>query len=199
MAPIEIVIAKIKAIADAIRDKTGTTAPLTLDEMAESIEYLESDGALAQTYILVDEDGYEIPAVLTEEEVELTATPNDIRIGTTAVTDTGVTVGEKEIPGYRTVEGARKIAADSEFVLKIRDGLYAYTRLQALFCLFNTTLGDSVATDKVAIDNSVYKVESAVAVADITVDDATESVMFNIKNDTDGAYVLRYFILKEEY
>lgn len=45
------------------------------------------------TYILVDEQGNELPAVLTEEKVDLTAEASDIRIGKTAVIDDGVVTG----------------------------------------------------------------------------------------------------------
>jgi hypothetical protein len=95
-----VLIDKIKAIGDAIRNRTGITDLMTLDEMAETIEHMESGPTTydAYTYIIVDENGYEIPAVLTEEEVVLTATAaNDIRIGKTAVTEEGVVVGQKEI------------------------------------------------------------------------------------------------------
>lgn len=189
----------IKAIADAIREKTGDTAPMTLDEMAESIEYLEGDGGPIQTFILIDEDGHEMQAFLTEEEVVLDATPNDIRIGTTAVTDAGVTVGEKEIPSYYVTEGARKITAGSQFLLKVRDGRYAYTKLQALFCIYNTSITNSVSTDKVAVNDNVYPVNSTNVISAITLDDDAETILFNIKNDSDNAYVLRYFSYKEEY
>lgn len=191
-------IDKIKAIADAIRDRTGETAPMTLDEMAESIEYMSGDGGPMQTFILVDEDGHEMECFLTEEEVELNATPNDIRIGMTAVTDTGVTVGEKEIPGYYAAEGSRKIPAGGEFVLPLYDGLYEYTKLQALFCLYNTSISNSVATDRVSIAGKVYETNSTLPVANVSLDETTESIVFNIKNNTDTAYVLRYFVLKEE-
>lgn len=194
-----VLIDKIKAIADAIRDRTGETAPMTLDEMAESIEYMTGDGGPIQTFILVDEDGHEMQAFLTEEEVELNATPNDIRIGMTAVTDTGVTVGEKEIPSYITVEGTRKISPGADFVVKVRDGLYDYTKLQSLFCLYNTETSNSVSTDKVAIGNTVYAVNSTEPLATITVDDESESIVFNITNTSDKAYIIRYFTYKEIY
>lgn len=45
------------------------------------------------TYILVDEQGNELPVVLTEEKVDLTAEASDIRIGKTAVIDDGVVIG----------------------------------------------------------------------------------------------------------
>lgn len=197
MGPIEILIAKIKAIGDAIRAKTGTTAPLTLDEMAESIEYLESDGVIAQTYILVDEDGYEIPAVLTEEEVELTATPNDIRIGTTAVTDTGVTTGEKEIPSYHTNEGYRLVPNGSKFILPIPG--WDYTKLQAIICPFTTNLDSSVLADKVAIEDRLYNVLSTEVLAEILKDTDNTRVDFGITNTSGSMYLIRYFTYKEIY
>lgn len=190
-------IDKIKTIADAIRAKTGTTAPLTLDEMAESIEFLESDGALAQTYILVDEDGYEIPAVLTEEEVELTATPNDIRIGTTAVTDAGVITGEKEIPAYYTYEGYRIVPNGSAFI--IPHEAYDYTKIQAIFCSYNTTLTDSVAAKKVAIYDKVYNVDSIEPLSAVTKKSDGKVIDFGITNESGGIHIIRYIMYKEMY
>ena len=192
-------IDKIKAIADAIRGRTGETGSMTLDEMAETIESMSVGGEPVNTYILVDENGVEVPAVLVDEKVTLTATTNDIRIGTTAVTEQGVVTGEKEIPAYITTAGARKITAGSDFVLKVRDGLYAYTKLQALFCVFNTNINDSVSTDRVVINDSVYPVNSIKPLSAVTLDDSNESILFNIKNDGNNAYVLRYFTFKEEY
>lgn len=191
-------IDKIKAIADAIRAKTGTTAPLTLDEMAESIEYLESDGALATTYILVDEDGYEIPATLVEEEVELTATANDIRIGTTAVTDAGVIQGEKEIPAYHTLEGYTVVTPGSPVrIMTVKN--CEYTKLQALICSFNTSASDSVATEKVCVNDSVYPVSSTTVLSTVTVDVDSHHIDLGITNDSDEIQILRYFMYKEIY
>lgn len=190
-------IDKIKAIADAIREKTGSTGLLTLDEMAEMIEYMDTSSDGTQTYILVDEDGYEIPAVLTEEEVELTATTNDIRIGTTAVTENGVVEGEKEIPAYYVTEGWRIVTNGSQFAITITD--YDYTKLQAVFCKFNTTLNNSVYTDKVAINDSVYNVLSTDAIAAITKDTSNTSVNFGILNESGSRYIIRYFMYKEVY
>ena len=62
-----------------------------------------------QMYILVDEDGTEVPAVLVEEETVFNATANDIREGMVAATDAGVIVGTKEIPAYITTEGVQAI------------------------------------------------------------------------------------------
>lgn len=58
-----------------------------------------------QAYILVDENGVEIPAVLVDEYTVFDATANDIRAGKTAATEEGVTLGTKEIPAYYVEEG----------------------------------------------------------------------------------------------
>lgn len=185
---------KLKAIADAIREKTGSTSLLTLDEMAEMIPYL---GPSTNAYILMDLDGNEVPAVITDEEVELTATTNDIRIGTTAVTDEGVVTGEKEIPAYYVSEGVRLVTSGGSFAVQTNQ--WDYTKLQAVFCKFNSNLSDSVYTDKVAINDTVYSVLSTDALSTISKDAANSRVEFGITNDTDTRYLIRYFMYKEEY
>jgi hypothetical protein len=190
-------IDKIKAIADAIRAKTGTTAPLTLDEMAESIEYLEGDGGPMQTLILVDEDGHEMQAFLTDEEVELNATPNDIRIGMTAVTDAGVTVGEKEIPTYVTVEGRRTIKTGEPLTISMYSDACIYDKLFVVVCKYNTNVDDSVMTTMVVIDSKTYEVGSATPISNVTVDTEKQMIDLGVVNNTDESLVIRYSSIKE--
>ena len=194
-----VIIEKLKSIADAIRARTGGTEPLTLDEMAEAIESMEVADDGTNTYILVDENGNEIPAVLVDEPVMLTANAaTDIRKGMTAVTDEGVVTGEKEIPAYYVTEGSRLIPAGSSFYVTIRNGRYAYTKLQALFCKFGSSMSTSVHTDRVAIGSSVYSVNSTDVLANVTVNPDTEAIVFGVTNDSDTPYVIRYFTYTEE-
>lgn len=188
-------IKKLTSIADAIRTKTGSTDPLTLDEMAEQIADLE--GEEAQTYILVDEDGNEMAAVLVDEEVTLTATANDIRAGTTAVTGAGVITGEKEIPSYHTYDGMRLVTNNSRFTISHVD--YDYTKLQSIICTWNTNQSNSVAAINVAIEDAVYKVNSNVVVSSITKDDANARIDLGFTNETGGMCILRYIMYKEIY
>ena len=193
-----VLIEKLKAIGDAIRGRTGTTGELTLDEMAEMINSMEVDsGDDVNTYILVDENGYEVPAVLVDEPVTLTATPNDIRIGTTAVTEEGVVTGEKEIPAYHTTAGFKVIPNGSAFVLPLPH--YDYTKLQAIICLFNTSLTDSVAAERVAIEDNVYPVQSTVPEAQIVIDNDNKRIDFGITNTSGKMCLIRYFTYKEIY
>lgn len=190
---------KLTAIADSIRAKTGSTGLLSLDEMPEMIEAISGEDETT-TYILVDENGYEIPAVLVDEEVTLTANAaTDIRAGTTAVTNEGIVTGEKEIPAYYVTEGTQVVPAGSSFTTIVPHGRYEYTKLQAMFCMFNTSLSDSVAVDRVVINTHVYPVNSTDAVSEVMPNDETESIDFGLINDSGSTYIIRYFTYKEEY
>lgn len=191
-------IEKLKAIGDAIRGRTGTTGELTLDEMAETIESMEVGTDDVSTYILVDENGYEVPAVLVDEPVMLTANATtDIRKGMTAVTEEGIVTGEKEIPAFHTTEGFKGIPNGSKFVLPMSD--YDYTKMQAIICLFNTNMTDSVAAEKVVIYDNVYPVRSTVPEAQIVIDNVNERIDFGITNTSGKMCLIRYFTYKEIY
>lgn len=196
MTPIKKLKTKLSSIADAIRDRTGEDDKLTLDQMADEINYMPA-GDDGEAYILIDESGNEIPAFLTKEAVDLTATANDIRLGSIAVTDDGVITGEKEIPSYYVAEGHRIITKGSDVVLP--HVMYDYTKLQAVLCSFNTSLTDSVAVHKIAMLDNVYNPNSAEPVAAISKDHSSSGINFGIKNDSDETYILRFFMYKEMY
>ena len=157
-----------------------------------------SDSDDTNMYILVDEDGNEYPAVLVDEETMFDATANDIREGKVAATESGVTVGTKEIPSYHTLEGVKLIPAGKEFTITgIKN--YDYTKLQAIICPFNNTLTDSVSSEKVVIDDKVYEVGSSDELSVVSVDSDNKSINFGITNESSISYVIRYFTYKEEY
>lgn len=147
------------------------------------------------TYILVDEEGNEIPAVLVDEETILTATANDIRLGSVAVTDDGVVVGEKYIPAYFVNEGQRIIRSGTKFVLPTP--YYDYAKFQALLCPFNTTVINSVYTDRVVINNSVYDVQSTEPISGVIKDDQNSGIDLGITNESGAIYLIRYFMYTE--
>ena len=151
-----------------------------------------------QTYILVDEDGNELAGVLLEEEVDLTATPNDIRLGTTAITDAGVTEGEKEIPSYRAEEGFKIIKTGYQLDIPLYSDMCEYTYLQAIVCDYNTSIRDSVSAKKVVIDNNVYAVESTDSLAVVSSDEILQTIKLGLSNDNDTSVVVRYAIIKED-
>lgn len=153
---------------------------------------------LERTYILVDDTGAEALAVMNDNEVTLDATANDIRIGKVAATSNGVIVGEKIIPSYNTTEGGTIIPAGETMVIKLPRN-YEFTKLQALICRFNTSITDSVFTDKVSIEGKVYPVNSTEQIATVIVDTSNKLINLGIKNESDTFIVIRYFTYKEIY
>lgn len=152
-----------------------------------------SNDFLGEAIVLVDDTGREVVAVLTEEPVTLTATPNDIRFGTTAVTELGLIKGTKVIPAYYTSEGMQVIMPGKNFEIKTLGEDAIFTKLQALFC------SSSVITDKVCINTKVYPTGSKEALSIVSVDADNLIINFGITNDTAVPYVIRYFMYREEY
>lgn len=157
------------------------------------------DSSADTVYEVVDETGATMYGVLTEEEVEIDATANDIRLGMTAVTDDGLTVGEKDIPKYHTSEGIQVIPAGSACTIVLYDTDKAeYTKLQAIVCDFNTSLSDSVSTTMVSINGKVYTVQSTDELADVTIDVSKGHILLNVVNENATPCLIRYFTYKED-
>lgn len=153
---------------------------------------------LIKSYILETEDGQEIPAVLTSQEVVFTATPNDIREGKVAATGSGVVTGEKVIPSYHTTEMYRYVPVGEDFLIPLSDmDKYDYTKLQVIICKFNTTMDDSVLSEKVAILDKVYNVGSDEVLATVIKDKNTKSINLGITNNSGHPCVIRCFTYKE--
>lgn len=151
--------------------------------------------SVGKTIILHDENGVELVGVLVDQEVVFDATPNDIRLGKTAATKDGVTVGQKVIPSYYTDAGYKVISQGSEFVVNTKN--YDYTKMQAILCPVNGSVANSVAADKVAIDNKVYTVLTAELVSKVIPDPEKKQIRFGITNNSDSMYLIRYFSYKE--
>lgn len=193
MAKYAIDESTLKNLANAIRKVNGETKSYTPTEMIEAVTNIMESA----TYILVDEAGNEVPAVYVDSEMIFTATPNDIRIGTTAVNNDGVVEGEKEIPAYHTHQGYRVITPGSA-VRHFDAPSYEYTKLQALVCAFNSSPANSTSTEKVAIDDQVYAVQSVEPMATVTINHTDKAIEFGITNESTKPQILRYFYYKEE-
>lgn len=153
-----------------------------------------------KTMVLEDENGNRVVAVLVDQEVDFTATANDIRKGMVAATDDGVTVGEKFIPTYLTSEGIKVIPTGSDFSVILPDyDLYDYTGFQAIVCPYNTSISDSVSCEKVVIDNNLYDALSTDSIQSIYINSENKSIDLGIKNTSGLPYLIRYFTYKEVY
>lgn len=149
-----------------------------------------------EMYILVDQNGYEVPAVLVDEKKVFTATANDIRLGTVAATEQGVTTGEKVIPSYHTEEGYGLIPSGSVFSIPM-DELYDFTKLQVIICPWAGSIAKSVAAEKVVLDENVYPANSAESLATVTRDSENQAINLGITNESGSLCVVRYFTYKE--
>lgn len=172
-----------------------------VDEIKAQIgAYIEREGyeLAPATYILVDEDGNEVPAALVDEEVDLTATPNDIRLGTTAVTAEGVISGEKEIPAYHTEQGRYVVKPGRMLAIPLFSDQCQYTGLNVIVCAYTGTIDDSVASEMVVINDKLYPVGSVEAISEVTVDTDNQSIKLGIVNTGETPLLIRYMTYKEE-
>ena len=155
---------------------------------------------MGKTFILVDESGNEITTgVVVDQETVFTATDNDVREGFVYASDEGVSTGTKDIPIYRTEAGFRSVLPGQSFTIpKSIHDLYDYTKLQCIIAPYNTSVTDSVAADKVVIDDCVYSTGSTSKISDVVKNNETKSIDLNITNDSDVNYIIRYFMYREE-
>nr|DAH21777.1 MAG TPA: hypothetical protein [Caudoviricetes sp.] len=158
-------------------------------------------GALnAKTYQLECNNGTkEIMAVVVDEETLFNATANDVRTGKKFATNSGVVVGTKDIPAYRTTQGTVGIEPGQSFSILLKEySRYDYTKLQCMIAKFNTTLDDSVSVDRVVIDDSSYLVNSTDVLSSVTKNEENKSIDLNMTNNTDDTYVIRFFTYRQE-
>lgn len=181
-------------LANAIRVVNGEKKTYTPEEMIEKVTTIME----SITYVLVDEDGNEIPAVFVENETIFTATENDIRIGKIAANQNGIVTGIKEIPTYQAIEGYVTIKPGKSMDIPLYSDMCNYTTLQGIVCRYNTAVSNSVSAEKVVIKDNVYEVGSTIELSTVTVDSVAQTIKLGLTNDTEFSLVVRYMIIKEE-
>lgn len=153
-----------------------------------------------KTFVLTNSDGNDIATgVVVGEETVFDATVNDVREGKVFAGDEGVKTGTKVIPAYHTTTGVYYVPANSELKITISDGnKYDYTELQAMVISWNTNYEDSVAVEKVVIDDNVYNVNSTTVVSNVTKDSTNKAISLGIINGVTPV-IIRYFSYKGEF
>ena len=184
----------LTGMADALRKVTGETRTYTPGEMIEAVTTILDD----VVYILEDDNGNEVVAVMSENEVVFDATANDIRAGKIAATATGITEGTKEIPAYRADEGSVKIKVGQSMDIPLLSDMCHYTVFQAIVCDFNADMYNSVSAEKVVINDSVYNTGSTSALADVRVDADLQTIKLGVTNTSSTPDVIHYMIIKED-
>ena len=154
---------------------------------------------LPKSYVLETEDGIRLTGVLVGEKTVMTATANDIRKGKIAATSDGIIEGEKDIPAYRTSTGRIVITPGKAFSIPLRGyDQYDYTKIQCIIAPYNTTIADSVASDMIVLNDSVFPVGSSEKISDITKNFDNKSIDFNITNNSSINYFIYFFTYRQE-
>ena len=154
---------------------------------------------LGKTFILLDDEGNEITGVVVDKEIVFTAGDNDVREGMIYASDDGVSTGTKNIPAYRTTKGMEVIMSGQSFSIPLsHNNKYDFTKLQCIIAPLNTNEIDSIAAEKIVINDGVYPVSSTIKLSDVTKNHITKSIDFNIVNDSDNFYFIHYLTYREE-
>lgn len=153
-----------------------------------------------KTIKIFGDNELELLGVVTDSEVIFTAdAATDIREGKVAATSAGVVTGKKIIPSYETTTSSRLIWPGEDFTIPLnhRDK-YDYTKLHCMIAKRNTSVSDSVAVDKIVLNNNVYAVNSTNIVSNVSKDHENKTIDLNITNNTEDYYYIHYFTYKEE-
>lgn len=190
---------KYECVAKITTTPTFTNKDGISMKIWNDVTYTKGGGSEpAKTIVLRDSEGNEFVAVLVDEEVDFTATADDIREGKVAATDDGVTVGKKYIPGYLASQGTKIIAAGKSFSVKLADNdLYDYSKFQAMLCVFDTNASNSVNCDKVVMENNTYNVLSTISLGETRLDHGNKTIELGFTNETSSPYLIRFFTMKE--
>ena len=190
---LRIVLEEKNAIKDVL-DAKGKNPTDKLTTYKGLISELDNEEQVS--YVLKASNGDRKYAQLSSRTpVTLTATANDIRQNTSAITNDGYIEGEKEIPAYHSITGQKIIPAGSSVTIYI-PRRYDYSELQATISNYNNSITDSVEVVASTIENAIYEAKSTTKLADITIDINSQSIVLNVTADVKS--VLRYFSMKEE-
>lgn len=183
-----------KAAIKAVLEEKGKDPTDELGTYPTLISELDNEEQIS--YVLATSDGTQraYSQLSSKTPITLTATADDIRLNTSAITDVGYTEGTKDIPAYHTQTGRKIIEANSGVSLTLHK--YDYTKLHVTLAKYNTSITDSVEVVASSVDDAVYEAKATTKLADITIDANTETINFGITADVKS--VLRYFIMKEE-
>ena len=148
-----------------------------------------SGSIIGKTVMIKTEDGAEIFAVATEQEIILTASSSeDIREGKTAITGEGFITGTAKFP--KIAAGQVEIASGAAYSIPITDpDILNYTDIQGMI-----TQSGTYAVEKVVINNSVYEVNSEEPIAAVSVN--SQAIDLNITNNTENQYTIYYIVYK---
>ena len=149
-------------------------------------------GAPLKTLTFVDENGQELLGVVVGKDVLFDATADDVKTGKKFASDMGLDVGVNDYM-QNAQHGTCRINPGESFTIPLSENdEYDYTAFQAMIA----TVTNSVAVEKVVLNDAVYNVSSGVKVSDVTKNHDTKSVDLNFVNDTTNVYVVNFITYK---
>ena len=167
--------------------------------MSISGNMVGSYSQIGRTFILEDSDGNTIEGVVVDQMTVFDATPEDVIVGKTFASNEGVKVGENT-KTYRVTKASRLVFPNMSYAIPLSHyNQYDYTKFQCIIAKYNTSLSDSVYTNKISIEDNIYEVNSIDVLSSITKNTDEKSIDLNITNDTVDTYIIHYFTYKEEY
>jgi hypothetical protein len=177
----------------AVLEEKGKEPSDVLSTYAQSISELDNEEQVS--YVLSNADGSKkIYAQLSSKEpITLTATENDIRLGSTAITNEGFVEGTKDIPSYYSGYGSKMITAGSEAVIKKEE--YDYKSIMITIAPYDAATG-STSVNYVSVSDAMYEAKTTTKLSDITINEDEKQV--NLGITVDVLSVMRYFIVREE-
>lgn len=147
---------------------------------------------------VVDGAGNTLIGTVTDSEVNLDATREDVKIGKIFASNDGIQEGT-DTRTYRVVFASYLILPGEDYSISLPEyERYNYTQFNAMISKFNTTIDDSTAIEKIVLNDCVYNVNSTIALSTITKNQETKSIDLNITNDTEDIYVVYIATYKEE-
>lgn len=150
-----------------------------------------------KTIKILTSTGQEIQAVLVDSEKLFTAEANDVREGKTFASDYGVGVGNRVIPAYHTTQGFVMVANEKPLIINGLQDNYDYTKLQAIVCLLNTNLNDSVAAEQISVGDKLYNVKSTEALSEISKNNNNKTIELGATNTFGRPCIIRFFMCRE--
>lgn len=181
------------AIKDSLEVK-GKEPTESLGTYAGLINELDNEEQVS--YVLTNANGTKkvFAQLSSKDPITLTATENDIRQNTSAITNTGYTEGTKEIPSYYSSYGYKFVLAGKEATLVIHEA--DYKNLMVTIAPYNSSAENSVAIKYASVDNSMYETNSTSKISNITKDTENEEIKLGVTVSEKS--VLRYFVVREE-
>ncbi|MDD6828012.1 MAG: hypothetical protein PUE12_18240 [Oscillospiraceae bacterium] len=147
---------------------------------------------------IVDNNGNTIIGTVTDSEITLDATRDDVKVGKTFASTDGIQEGI-DTRTYRTNHGVELILPGESFsILLDKYDTYDYTKFQAMIAEFNTTELDSINISKISINDAVYSANSNTKLSNVTKNTSSKSINLNMTNSTDHTYIIHYNTYKEE-